>query len=345
MDIAGPSSTPPTLTLIDTAGSTSWRIGQRLDALVTTTPGEGKITLDIEGIVLEARTTLAASVGQRLNLEVIRSDNNQIVLRIIPSSPASDRLTAALREILPHQLPLQTVFSRLTAILPSSSQLPPAITALLKQLIDQLPDRQSICRPDGLKHALHDSGLFLEHKLGGGSEAASPATDLKANLLRLFAEASRSNDDAGNPLVHHVEAGLARIQLHQLSALTEIPMTWTGEIPVQDDRHVDVFQFHIERDAKTAAEPEQQSWSTWLSFDLKTLGPISVKLALTNKTVATTIWAELNSTVDLINQNLDFLHQSLRAVGLEIRDLQCRQGNPALPLPKRLPQGLLDLTA
>lgn len=347
MDIAGPSSNSPTptLTLTDATRSISWRVGQRFDALVTATPEQGKITLNMEGSALEVRTSLAASVGQHLHLEVISSDKNRVVLRLVAPPSVPDPITAALRETLPQQQALQTVFNRLTALLQSPSQSSAAIVTLLKQLIDQLPDRQAVSGADGLKRALHDCGLFLEHKLSIGSKAASSAADLKGNLLRLLAEARRSNDDEANALVRHVEAGLARIQLHQLSALGEMQATWTGEIPVQSNRHVEVFQFHIEKDAKAAADPKRQSWCAWLSFDLKTLGPMSVKLALNNKTIATTIWAELNSTVDLINQNLDFLHRSLHAVGLEIKDLQCRQGSLALPAPKRLPRGLLDLRA
>lgn len=347
MDIIGPLPSLSTLTLAAASPTPSWQVGQRLDAVVTALTGQGKVTLDIGGAILDAHTSLATTPGQRLHLEVIRSDS-QIVLRIISSTPKSNPLTAALREALPHQQSLQTIFTRFSALLSSPSGLSPTVTISLKQLIGQLPTQQTISRVDVLKQALMDSGLFLEHKLSLDPKPASLTTDLKANLLRLLAEASQGRDDSANALTHHVEAGLARIQLHQLSALAEAQTpatTWAGELPVRCDNHVDVFQFHVERDAKTATNPEQQSWCTWLSFNIKVLGPIYVKITLTDKNVAAILWAELNSTVDLLNQNLNLLHQSLAEAGLEIKDLQCLHGCPPLAATNLLPGELLDLTA
>lgn len=347
MDIAGPAPKSSTLTVTNTSPALSWKIGERLDALVTAVTGQGKVTLSIGGAVLEAQTSLATTIGQRLHLEVIRSDN-QVVLRIISPTPSSNCLTAALRETLPHQQPLQTIFTRFAELLSSPSGLSSTATMLLKKLIEQLPTHQSISRADLLKQALMDSGLFLEHKLSLDPKPASLSTDLKANLLRLLTELGQDHDDSVHTLTHHAEAGLARIQLNQLSALAnmETPVAaWTGELPVRRDNDVDVFQFHIEREGKNGSDPEQQSWCTWLSFNIKILGPMYAKLTLSNNSVTAVLWAEMNSTVDLIIQNLGLLHQSLRVVGLEIKDLQCLQGSPSLPATNRLPRDLLDLTA
>jgi Flagellar hook-length control protein FliK len=347
MDIVGSVPGASTLTLTDATPSISWRVGQHLDAVVTGIIGRDKVTLNIDGAMLEAHTSVATSTGQRLHLEVIRSDS-QIVLRIISPTPTSNPLTAALREALPHQQPLQAVFSRLASLLSPSSGLSATTTILLKQLVGQLPTQHTISQVDVLKRALMDSGLFLEHKLSLDPKPSTLAADLKANLLRLLAETNQGRDESASALAQHVEAGLARIQLHQLSALADMQTsvtTWTGELPVRHDHHVNVFQFHIEKDAKTATNPERQSWCTWLSFNIKFLGPMYVRIILTNKNVAATLWAELTSTVDVINQNLSLLHRSLGAVGLEIKDLRCLQGSPPFPVMKHLPTGLLDITA
>jgi hypothetical protein len=347
MDIPGPIPSSSTLTLANTPPALPWRVGQRLDAQVTTLIGPEKVALKIGGMMLEARTSLATVIGQHLHLEVIRSDK-QIVLRLVSPTPQENTLTAALREALPHQQSLQTIFSRFAALLTSSSGLSPKTIMLLARLVEQLPTQQTISRAEVLKQALMDSGLFLEHKLNTDPKPAALATDLKANLLRLLAETALGRKDAADTLARHVEEGLARIQLHQLSALADAqtPLTtWTGELPIRNHNQVDVFQFHIEKDPKNAHYPEQQSWCTWLSFNIKTLGPMHVKITLSGNNIAATLWVELDSTVTLVKQNLSHLHQILSGVGLNIKDMQCLHGSPPSPPTERLPTGLLDIIA
>jgi hypothetical protein len=347
MDIPGPIPSSSTLTVVNTPPALPWRIGQRLDAQVITLIGPGNVTLKVGGTMLEARTSLTAAIGQHLHLEVIRSDK-QLVLRLVSPTPQENTLTAALREALPHQQSLQTIFSRFAALLSSSSGLSPKTITLLAQLVEQLPTQQTILRAEVLKQAFMDSGLFLEHKLNTDPKPATLSSDLKANLLRLLAETAQGRNDAANTLAHHVETGLARIQMHQLSALTDAqtPLaTWTGELPVRHHNHVDVFQFHIEKDSKSAYDPEQQSWCTWLSFNIKTLGTMHVKLTLSSNNIAATLWAELDSTVALIKENLSQLHQTLSGVGLNIKDMKCLHGSPPFPPTDRLPTGLLDIIA
>lgn len=108
------------------------------------------------------------------------------------------------------------------------------------------------------------------------------------------------------------------------------------------DNHMDVVQLHTEMDRKSAMNPERKSWSTWPSFDFASLGPMHVKLSLTNTDIAAPLWAELQSTVDLIERNLSILRQSLDRLGLAIRDLQCLQERPPRPTTSRSPHGLWD---
>lgn len=347
MDIPEPIPSSSTLTLSHTPPALPWRVGQHFDAQVITHIGPGKVTLNIGGTLVEARTSLVTTIGQHLHLELIQSDK-QVVLRIISPMPQENAVTTALRQALPHQQSLQTIFSRLAALLSSPSGLSPKITMLLEQLLAQLPTQQTISRAEALKQALMDSGLFLEHKLNADPKPAALAADLKANLLRLLAETPQGRNDSANTLARDVEAGLARIQLHQLSALTDTqapPITWAGELPIRNHNHVDVFQFHIEKDSNNAHDPQQQSWCTWLSFNFKALGPMHVKVSLSGKNISATLWAELDSTVVLVKQNLSHLHQTLSMAGLNIKDMQCLHGSPPLPATDRLPRGLLDISA
>lgn len=302
--------------------------------------------MQIGNSLLEARTALPTTPGQQLSLEVVRADE-QIILRIIPIPPPAEPTLEALRKSLPQQLPLAAAFSRFTEILAASPSLTPAVTALLEQLLQQLPDAHTITQADTLKEALMDSGLFLERKLDPGLQPSSLSKDIKANLLRLLAELTQVRGDAAADLTRHVEAALARIQLHQLAAVTQgqAPAAWAGELPVRHDNHINVFQFRIEKDAHHSADAAQQSWHTWLSFSLKTLGPLHVKITLANRSIAAAMWAESSATADLVNEHLNYLHQSLDKLGLEVKGIHCLHGRPPFIPLDRLPKGLVDLSA
>ncbi|MEJ2652466.1 MAG: flagellar hook-length control protein FliK [Gammaproteobacteria bacterium] len=119
----------------------------------------------------------------------------------------------------------------------------------------------------------------------------------------------------------------------------------TGEPPVCRDNHVDVSQLNIEKDCKSATNSEPKNWSTWPSFDFESLGPMPVKISVTNPDIAATLRAELQSTADLIERNLPTPRQPLDRLGLAIKELQFLQGRPPRPATSRLPHGLFDLIA
>jgi hypothetical protein len=348
MEIAGSARIPPTLTLANVPATAAWQVGQRLDATVVSINDQNKVSLQIGTAILEARTSLATAVGQKLQLEVVRNDN-QIILRIISPALETDPLAAALRAALPRQLPLQTVLASFTGALASSSELPHDVAALLKQILLEIPSQQTIARMDTLKQALLDSGPFLEHKLSFAPKPPSLNQDLKGNLLRLLAALDPNRGGAIADLQRQAEAGLARIQLHQLSMLSEAQtagLAWTGELPLRHGDRIDVLQFRIEKDSGNgAADAEQQSWSTLLSINLPALGPLHAKITLANKNVSTIFWAESSAAATIVNQHLDFLRQSLDEAGLTVKGLQCLQGRPPFPTSERVFRKLLDLTA
>jgi hypothetical protein len=344
---SGSSQTVPTLTLNNPpASAAQWQVGQRLDAVVAALAGRDRVTLQIGNVMLEARGELAAAVGQRLSLEVARMDN-QIVLRITSSASQADPVMEAFRSALPQQLPLQEAFTRFTEILASNPELTPTATAILKVLLQQLPSDQTVTHSGALKQSLLESGQFLEHELGSSAQASSLNKDIKANLLRLLAELVQSGANNNVDLTRHVEGALARIQLHQLSALTQeqTSIAWAGELPIRHGNQIDVLHLRIEKDSTKSADADQKSWYTWLSLDLKSLGPLHAKIALSDRSISTSFWAESNATANLINENLSYLHLALQQAGLEVKEIQCRQGRPPFPAPDRLPKGLLDITA
>ncbi len=80
-----------------------------------------------------------------------------------------------------------------------SGNLPGDMQASLDDLLDALPDVQTLSNPSQLSKAMGDSGLLLEAKLLAGQTGSLPQ-DLKANLLRLIAQLLPNLPEAADSL-------------------------------------------------------------------------------------------------------------------------------------------------
>jgi hypothetical protein len=170
----------------------AWQTGQLLQAIVLE-PSSGKsgtATLQIQDIVVKAQTTLPLMEGQRIQLQVVQAGEKP-VLKLITPATEMDVLAQALRTALPKSgslAPLMTGLAALAQTAPKqSTDVPPRIMDLARQILAQLPTTEQVTTADGLKQALRDSGVFFENKLvpqnlTGGQTIL---TDLKGLLLRL----------------------------------------------------------------------------------------------------------------------------------------------------------------
>jgi len=113
-------------------------------------------------------------------------------------------LQQSLRETLPRQESLQTLVPLLQKLASPAvkAQLPPVVAKMLEQLLQSLPKPAQLQTADGVKHALQNSGSFLEARLaksnaptaninGKAIEGREPVakileTDLKAQLTALL---------------------------------------------------------------------------------------------------------------------------------------------------------------
>lgn len=147
-------------------------------------------------------------------------------------------------------------------------------------------------------------------------------------------------------LLSQVDAALARLNLNQLASQKSdgAPrQVWLLEVPIRRDPGVDVFHFRIERDqtgAKQQAEPERR-WNIDLAFDLDGLGPVCARVGVVGEQVATTFWAEHGHTTELFRQHLDQLQDRLRAAGLTVTTLSCKDGSPPTAAAPRA-HGVVD---
>ena len=338
--------TPALLSVATESGAASppaWQAGERLTAIVLAQNGPQSLTLRIGGRTVEVNTPLNLAVQSQLQLEVVRSQ--PALLRIVPSPVGNDVLGTALRAALSQQAPLREIFAALatfTANQAALATLPPPALAALTRLFADLP--AATLSPAGLRQALRDSGLVLEQKLTrGGRPEVGP--DLKANLLRLLAALDGPEHDE-SPVQRLATAALARIELHQLGALSQpaAEQAYTIELPLRRDGGVDLMQLRIERDARGHDE-QPHGWTVWLNLDLDALGPLQGKVTLRGGTLSAVFWAERSAGAALISDHLAELEGTLRQAGLEVTQLKCLNGAaPHNPFAV-LPSGLVDIKA
>lgn len=95
-----------------------------------------------------------------------------------------------------------------------------------------------------------------------------------------------------------------------------------------------------EQQQKTAA----YEWRLSLAMDLDEAGPLHFDVALRQQSVSARVWAEKQSTLRQVNEELPLLRQSLTDLGLEVTDLECRRGTPQASAT-RLEHRLVDTRA
>jgi hypothetical protein len=79
-------------------------------------------------------------------------------------------------------------------------------------------------------------------------------------------------------------------------------------------------------------------------MDLDEAGPLHFDVALRQQAVSARVWAEKQTTLRQVNQELPALRQSLTDLGLEVTDLDCRRGTPQSSVT-RLEHRLVDTRA
>lgn len=159
-------------------------------------------------------------------------------------------------------------------------------------------------------------------------------------------------------LLKRLAGALNRIQFNQLNSLyqaqtsssdTATIQTWHMEIPfLTAQNEVDPIQVRIDQEtSKNNNSQEQENQSSWklsLAFDLDNLGPLYIQVNLSPPNVSSTIWAEQQQTLKLINREANNFRESLTKLGLTVDDICCRQGQPNTR-KARLEQQIVDIKA
>lgn len=148
-----------------------------------------------------------------------------------------------------------------------------------------------------------------------------------------------------------LQAGFARIQLNQLDSAstrhlnqeTQAPIpTWVLELPLRTPHGVDQLQLRIEQRQKQQQQRTRVQWNVQIAFDLHAAGKLAATLAIVDKTVSATLWAEREQTHRRVREEMDYLRAGLESVGVKVTEMQCRLGLPA-PRSNPISQQLVDV--
>jgi hypothetical protein len=269
--------------------------------------------------------------------------------------------------LMPRQLPLTPLLANLVSMgvegHRSPGVLPQSLLEQIRKTIRSIPSNKKVKDAAGIKRALLLSGLFLENKLGsvastGESDDDSIDQDFKGNLLRLLDVLRRTMDARStvpvkghqpssqimDELLHHVNGAIARLQVNQISTMANKDNTapvLSVEVPLYVEDRIDVIQINIFQDQQSHTDEIQGRWSVSLSMELEQLGIIYATATISQKQVWTTLWAEQQSTVDIINQHLQELNRGYNEAGLNIGATHCRLGTPP-PSVKKSPMAYID---
>lgn len=105
-------------------------------------------------------------------------------------------------------------------------------------------------------------------------------------------------------------------------------------------------QYESQEDS-TSARPGRASVSEWrlaLSMDLDEAGPLHFDVGFRYPDVSARVWAEKQTTLRQVNEELPLLRKSLTDLGLEVTELECRRGTPQ-QAQTRLEHRLVDTKA
>lgn len=151
-------------------------------------------------------------------------------------------------------------------------------------------------------------------------------------------------------------AAVSRLQTHQLSSLAQTQVnpdgtqvtTWQIEVPMRDHRDIVPLQVKLQREDEPQHDRKEKQdtlWKVELAFDVAPLGALQVQAQLQSGSLSSQIWAERGGTAALISAELDYLRTRLVTAGLNVGEIECRQGTPPQGPRTSIDQRFVDETA
>jgi len=221
---------------------------------------------------------------------------------------------------------LQTTFRQLVAAPEQLRTLPPLIQSTLATK-GQTPTQLI---------------LTVLTSLAGGREFSSATTSTLQPTLPVMNSGKLNTDTATlqsasrfvesrvlMDLLREIESVVTRLQFNQLSMIKD-PDTpsnvnvWLFDLPVKERQQLDMMQVRIEQHLPEQADKDEAIWQIQLNLETENLGPMQAKVSLYQADVKVVLFAELEQSAVLLNQNLTRLEQRLTGLGLNVSHLACR---------------------
>ncbi|MES2819712.1 MAG: flagellar hook-length control protein FliK [Pseudomonadota bacterium] len=197
---------------------------------------------------------------------------------------------------------------------------------------------------------------FARQALGSLGQSGSRQQALSFPLPSRLLQAMDGEADL-ETLLKLAAAAVSRLQTHQLSSMAQTQVgpdgnlltTWQLELPMRNQQEWVPLQIKLQREdpAPKQGKKEQAEtlWRVELAFDLAPLGPLQVQAQLLRGSLSSQLWAERASTASLIETEMGHLRERLIAAGLQVGELDCRQGTPPQGPRTQLEQRWVDETA
>jgi len=227
-----PSATQTVQTSSEANTVRSWSNGQILQAVVSQSLSSNQAIIQIGKLKISAQSNIPVAVGEKLTLEVIETGKLPL-LRIL--RPVSE--TVLLENLIRSALPKQSGLPPLLANLQQAAQtgnpykFPAPVLKAVQEILARLPDSQSISRPEVLRNAIQQSGIFLESKLAAainpGNPAATPASSRPA-MTPVQYQALQS------AIQSDTKTGLLRLQQQLLTIIKQDVSSSTSPYPASN---------------------------------------------------------------------------------------------------------------
>ena len=303
-----PTPPPATQTVqITSEGSPvrNWSSGQILQAVVSQSLASNQAIIQIGNLKISAQTSIPVTAGEKLTLEVVETGKLPL-LRIL--RPLSDG--ALLENLIRSALPKQSGLPPLLANLQQAAQtdnphkLPAPVLKAVQEIIARLPDSSSISRPEVLRNAIQQSGIFLESKLAEAARVSKPA-DIAASTRPVITTAQYQ---ALQTAIHtDTKTGLLRLQQQLLNVIKQDNTSNTIQYPASHYAK----RFALQPDLIQSARPLSQDTlkqiaATVIRPATAQLAPLSLNLAATGNPAT----GNLSNPLDIVSRLLPAL-QSL----------------------------------
>ncbi len=181
-----------------------------------------------------------------------------------------------------------------------------------------------------------NTDLLLQQLLQGGA----PRTALRSSSSR--EDAHRAQRNQLTQVLHQfILTSLAKLQMQQLHSLSHQQLSadqalptqsWLMELPFKFGHDIHSVEIRIDDEWKEQEDEDkgkkERQWEVMLSFELPEMGNFYAHLKIVNDSVSANLWAEEAATLRKVRAEVDSLRDQLTSNGIEVKEVQCFQGQP-----------------